>query len=379
MAHTESMSGSDRNQPCWCGSGLKYKRCHLNRESQERLSIWDARREEQKIQKTKICLHPQAGPNVCAGPIVRAHTVRRAADLSVIARKGHVYQTSGDLADLYRHDGRLVPKLVGINEASTFLGFCSKHDTATFAPLETAGLVPTNEQAFLLAYRPLCKELYAKERYLESLEIARHGDKGKSIEDQYRIQDHIFLTRIGIEVSLRDLRYHKANFDADLISANFKEVRYLAIHIDKAPDVMCSGIVQPHYTFDGKLIQDLDDIGRELQALSFSLASTATGGVAVFAWRSDSDAASSTLVDSLLQLPVGEIPDALVRYATSEFENTYFCPNWWEGLQQADRNALLDRLHHWVGPDNQPDPRYLADDGRRLVAWTVVNVAQKRT
>ncbi|MBT8478342.1 MAG: SEC-C domain-containing protein, partial [Gemmatimonadetes bacterium] len=25
-------SGSLRNRPCWCGSGLKYKKCHERRE-----------------------------------------------------------------------------------------------------------------------------------------------------------------------------------------------------------------------------------------------------------------------------------------------------------------------------------------------------------
>ncbi|RYG88110.1 MAG: hypothetical protein EON58_20220 [Alphaproteobacteria bacterium] len=31
-----AMKGRNRNGPCWCGSGLKYKKCHLNREEQER-------------------------------------------------------------------------------------------------------------------------------------------------------------------------------------------------------------------------------------------------------------------------------------------------------------------------------------------------------
>jgi hypothetical protein len=373
------MSGHDRNKPCWCGSGIKYKKCHLERELQERPSLWDARIAAQALKRVKTCLHPEAGPSTCSGPIVRAHTVRRAADLSVIARKGHVYETSADLADLHRNKGRLLPKLIGINEASTFLGFCAKHDGATFAPLEQTSLIPTDEQALLLTYRPLCRELYVKERQLESLKIARQGDKGRTREEQFRLQEYVLLMRVGIETSLRDLRQHKSRFDDDLNTGNFAEVRYVAIDLDMPPDLMCSGFVQPHYTFDGKQIQDLSDIDRELEVMSFSLASTATGGVAIFAWRSDSDVASSMLVDSLLRFHAADIPDALVRYATSEFENTYFRPEWWEGLEQPDRDALLDRLHHGVGPENAPDPSYLKDDGRRLVKWTITNVTQKRS
>ncbi|BAH40766.1 MAG TPA: hypothetical protein DGD08_18205 [Gemmatimonas aurantiaca] len=376
--HTVSMKGRDRNKPCWCDSGLKYKKCHLERELQERPSIWNARKDVQGLQRFKTCLHPEAGPSACSGPIVRAHTVRRAADLSVIARKGHVYQTSADLGDLHLNKGRLLPKLVGINEASTFFGFCSKHDSATFAPLEATALVPTDEQALLLTYRPLCLELYAKERQLESLEIARQGDKGRSLEEQFGLQEYVLLMRLGMETSLRDLRRHKSRFDADLLARDFAEARYVAVELDVPPDLMCSGFVQPHYTFDGERIQDLSDLKTELQVMSFSLASTAKGGVAVFAWRSDSDAASSELVDSLLRLEVVDIPHALVRYATSEFENTYYRPDWWDGLQQTDKDALVDRLHHGVGPDIALNPSYLKDDGRRLVRWNVINVSQKR-
>lgn len=372
------MSGQDRNLPCWCGSGLKYKRCHLGRELQVAPSLWDARKDLQKLLKTRTCLHPLAGPSTCQGPIVKAHTVRRAADLMLIARKGHVYQVSGDLADLQRTSGRLLPKLVGINEASTFLGFCNLHDTQAFAPLEQVALVPTEEQAFLLAYRPLCKELYLKERQLESTEIARGGDKGRDFPVQLQIQEFIQLMRLGIETSIRDLCRHKTAFDDDLVAGDFSKIRYVAIHLDRVPDLMCSGTVQPTYTFDGRKIQDLAKLNMQLEALSFSLAATDSGGVAVFAWRSDSDTASSQLVDSLLRTPEAEIPDALVRYATSEFENTYYRPEWWEGLSDANRDALLARLQHGVDPETERNPKYLIDDGRRSVDWRVSRISQQR-
>ena len=44
--------------------------------------------------------------------------------------------------------------LIGINDASTFWGFCQGHDSSTFAPLETRSFGPTDEQVFLLAFPP---------------------------------------------------------------------------------------------------------------------------------------------------------------------------------------------------------------------------------
>ncbi|MDX8519001.1 SEC-C metal-binding domain-containing protein [Mesorhizobium dulcispinae] len=38
----KAMKGLGRNDPCWCGSGQKYKKCHLNRSLQEKGNPWDA-------------------------------------------------------------------------------------------------------------------------------------------------------------------------------------------------------------------------------------------------------------------------------------------------------------------------------------------------
>ena len=310
---------------------------------------------------------------------MRAHTVRRAADLKAIARKGHVYQTSADLADLRRNKGRLLPKLVGINEASTFWGFCARHDAATFAPLESQCFEFTAEQAFLLAYRPLCKELYLKKRQIEVFGVTREMDKGRSQAAQVQLQEFVTLAEIGAAAAIKDLEHHKASFDADLLTHDFSRVRYVAIEFDRVPDLMCSSVVQPHYTFDGRLLQDLGNLDETLDFMSFSLIATDSGGASVVAWRDDSDRASAAFVDSLLTIAPDELPSAIVRYATSEFENTYFAPEWWDHLTGRERDAIISRLTHNVGPTNQVSSDYLADDGLRPVNWRVTNIRDNRS
>jgi len=296
-----------------------------------------------------------------------------------MARKGHVYQGSIDYALLNKSGGRIIPKLIGINEASTFWGFCQAHDSSTFAPLETRTLGPTDEQAFLIAYRPLVKELYLKMCQLESLELCREADKGRALHEQLDIQELIRLHGLGIRSAIYDLEHHKTLFDADLIARDFDHVRYVTIHLDCAPDIMCSGMVQPEYAFDGTLIQDLTDIGSVLQMIAFSLLATDGGGAAVFAWRDNSNAASSVLVDSLLTLPESDIPSALVRFALSELENAFFRPSWWENLSDAEQRALEDRINHNVNPLVNVAPTLLCDDGIRAVNWRVIRIEQKRT
>jgi len=220
--------------------------------------------------------------------------------------------------------------------------------------------------------------LYLKQRQGESFDIARAADKGRPVADQLQIQEFISLMTVGVDAAIRDLQRQKAQYEQDLLAADFRHIRYVAVLLDREPDLMCNAVVQPHYTFDGQLIQEIGDVSQELEYMSFSLAATATGGVAVFAWRSDSDGASSRLVDSLLKLSAQQIPHALVRYATSEFENTFLRPEWWESLPKAAQASLIERLAHNVGPENRVDPKYLIDDGFRTVSWAVTQIVQKR-
>jgi hypothetical protein len=373
------MSDRDRNKPCWCGSGLKLKKCHLDRELQKRPAIWEAQRLLSKNSERRVCLHPSAHGSNCADTIAKAHTVRRAADLKSIARDGHVYQTALDIGTIDKNNGDLSVELIGINNASTFRGFCSKHDSATFAPIETADLVLTDEQAFLLAYRPLCKELYAKEAQMESMALIRQSDKGRSTIEQVATQQFASLMEAGIEAGLKDLRRHKAAFDSELVASDFAQMRFVLVRLDCVPDIMCSAVLQPDYSFEGEVIQDIGDLSVELQLVSVTLAATATGGAAVFAWRADSDAAASQLVDSLLRISHEQIPHAIVRYILSNVENAFFRPQWWEGLSTEQREYASARLKQNVGPDDTVGSRYLEDDSLRIVNWQIAGISHKRT
>ena len=239
-----------RNDPCWCGSGMKYKRCHLNREVQTPLEPWEASKAFREALSTKDCLAPQVWLNKCRGPIVRAHTVPKSASLKTIARDGHVYSLDLSLDGIGKGLGGPVPKLCGIKRASTFTGFCSGHDNAIFSPLEKFVFSGTSEQCFLLGYRALAREFYTKDgggncvSMMDLLSPRRkefHGgwsnelrpqgswkgnfdqspkraavaqsglrrslDKGKTPTEQVRIQETNHLLEIGLAAGFRDINH----------------------------------------------------------------------------------------------------------------------------------------------------------------------------
>jgi hypothetical protein len=197
--------------------------------------------------------------------------VRRSADLRAIARDGHVYHPDCDVAALNRTGGRIVPALIGVNEASTFWGFCQHHDTCTFSALENQPIGPTDEQAFLLAYRPLVKELYLKQRLIETYDFLRSSDSGKSVPRQFWTQHRLATSRQAAAEALRDLRAEKALYDADLLANDSSEIRFVAIEFAGQPDIICSGVVQPTVSFDGERLQSLLAIGAMLKDIAFSI------------------------------------------------------------------------------------------------------------
>jgi hypothetical protein len=65
------------NDPCWCGSGKKYKKCHYGRDSLEKQNPFSAEKQLIKNYNKKYCLHPGTSEKECSGSIVKAHTIQR--------------------------------------------------------------------------------------------------------------------------------------------------------------------------------------------------------------------------------------------------------------------------------------------------------------
>ena len=138
-----------RNEPCWCGSGKKFKRCHLERDKQKPSSLWENDKELRKAFSSKVCSTPEDWHIDCSKQISKAHTVPKSGSLRKIARKGLVYAFVPSLENLKKNNGVFVPELIGINKASTFSGFCSYHDGVIFSPVEQKPFVGSPEQCFL--------------------------------------------------------------------------------------------------------------------------------------------------------------------------------------------------------------------------------------
>jgi len=360
-----------RNDPCWCGSGNKFKNCHLRRERQQPENPYEVFRKLAAFNRKLVCLHPDA-PGKCSEKVIRAHTIQRGSSLKRIAEDGHVLGLSADLKELYRNDGRIGVKRVGINQASTFSGFCGYHDNVPFAPVEDEPFTATDEQCFLLGYRAMCRELYQKETALEATKsYLRTLDRGHPVEEQVGLQRMLDRMERGQSAGCRDLADRKSDYDRILLSGSFSDVSNYAIFTNNIPDVLASFGITVDFDFHGNRLQNLSDTEHLCDSLYVSIIATETGGAVVLVWRDVHTNACRKFVQSLAAMPDEDVPDAIVRLVFEYSENTFFRASWWNALGTPFQSALLDRRPSGANVCIPRKPNCLISERNHYVNWAI--------
>ncbi len=360
-----------RNDPCWCGSGKKYKRCHWGRENLPPLNPFEVAKKQKRLFGKKYCLHPEASPEDCDRNIVRAHTVQRSGGLSRIAKDGHVYGYNPNMVSFIKNEGRVKPELIGIKEASTFTGFCQKHDSETFKAIESHPFAVNQETMFLFAYRALCREVFAKRRQSDSLPILEDLDQGLDKLSQRLLHEYHELHSLGVKVGLKEIEKIKSEYDAVLLNKDYSNVKFYVVRIRETAELMCSGIAYPDFDFDGNKLQDLTDLSARLEAITFSIITAHVGSLVIFSWLQAGNGPAHKLIESLSRMTRTDLPHAVTRFVISCSENVYFSPLWWESLKEDEREKIQSRVSDQVLPHTLRGPDAFRDDGLRVVSWTV--------
>ena len=364
-----------RNDPCWCGSGKKYKRCHLDRELHERVTFEEILKGQKAAASLQLCLAQGLDATPCAGGIVKAHSLSRKASLERVARNKHVYGFRGAFTDLVGGNRKPAPRLVGVRQASTFTGFCEQHDVKLFRPVDAQALVPTNEQLWLLSYRSLSREIFGKTVLRRNAPLMREADRGKTLSHQVATQLTAMKFEDVVRGGLADLVHQQKAWHEVIEQKAYQRVSYLLIRFDSTPDVVCSGVSQPNQDFTDRTLLRLDLPETRQDSVAFAVLPTETGAIAFFSWLDEFKEAEE-FVRSLVDLPENRICNQLVRYAFETFDDVWLGPDWWEALPESERVFLVERMYIGNSPHpmREPDPYSLVDNGMVFVRWKIRDV-----
>lgn len=268
-------------------------------------------------------------------------------------------------------DGCLPYKRIGLKQASTFTGFCAQHDAEMFRPLETQPFIASKEQLFLLAYRALSKEIYAKRFALRSIPLLRKGDVGREPLEQVNLQRYLYLHEQVLSLSLRDLETSQNDYQGTFLAGDYESFSAYLIFTDTVPGFAVSGGIHPEFDFQGKAIQDLATPDF-LDFTTYTVLPLQPSGVIALIWDSKRAKSCHKLAASLDALQKEDIPNAIVRFTYEHFENSYASPRWWEALREDQRQHLLKRMALAASSQYARRADCLLDDGLRTATWKVI-------
>ncbi|OCH39442.1 SEC-C domain-containing protein [Aliivibrio fischeri] len=363
-----------RNEKCWCDSGKKYKHCHYGRDKAEPISKGEAIGFSKKNASRKCCYAPVALHSECSKMIINAHTISKSGSLLEIADKtNHVLGLKLDLANIFKNKGKFVPERIGVNQASTFKGFCSVHDKALFSCLEDKPFIGSEEQFLALMYRALAKELYAKEASLINSEFIKGADKGKSTFDQIFIQGFAANNQLGIKTAIKELSDIKVSLDAQLLGDEVNELCHLLIESSSPMPIAVSSISSPISDFNGEIIQNLGDLKVKAESVVFNSFSSEGRGYVVFSWLKNATIINK-FIHTMLSTDAKPIFSKLVRFFIGSAENVFISPEWWETLSEEQKGKIEQLIMTGINPfEFEPETVFL-DDGIDFGGWDAESI-----
>jgi hypothetical protein len=253
-----------RNDPCWCGSGLKFKKCHLHRSEQNPEHPANFSKKFFLLQKKKFCLCNYDKAN-CSSTFSASHTISKSGSLKRIAEESHLSKFEGDFqfvdpkafADTF-HIAR-----VSVNRASTFYGFCSFHDGTLFRELDLLKLDDLQLFLWQVFYRSVAFEVYQKRVALAFTNQVRLLDKGAGVREQRAIQFEADVQEYSHQEGLAGISTLLTSLEELRSRSVFSDIIYACYVTDRLLPFAGVGCFQPCRDVNGKFLQRVNLILRE--------------------------------------------------------------------------------------------------------------------
>lgn len=358
---------------CWCRSGKKYKWCHFRREQEKPINIFEIEAGMIAELRGGYCSHPDPSTDPCSATITKAHTVQKKGGLAAIAESGHVLTVKPTMKEMIESEGNPQPRKIGVNNASVFPGFCSRHDTTLFRSIEGKSLSLVKDTAFLFSYRAIAYERFAKEAQFRSTDIQREADRGHPFWKQAMIQMHLATVVAGIRVGMRDMDRWKSQFDERLLSGAREDFHFVAVRFDQVLPVVACGAFHPEFDLKGNPLQQLGRDSVDFDHVTLTVTTFEAQTIVVFGWIGRDDGPAKALAESFAAIDDVRKADALVRLLFIHTDNLFLRPSWWEALPEPDRQ-LLNEMTRSGTTMRMRTGREMADDTTSFLSAGVVEV-----
>jgi hypothetical protein len=263
----------------------------------------------------------------CETTPINSHLVARSWLDLISDESKHIVQLQLSTNHIVDRPAEIVPRRIGINEATTFPGFCEKHDNELFYCLEKKAFTASPDQIIALRYRSVCREACAKHQMVgcnmprAMSESAPDWYGLRTVADAKRCMS-LFVEKQGLEEAMAASRSSLASY---------------IVRFALCPTVLVSATIHPLGTFTGKTLLFRPEW------LSVSIIPASSGGFAIFSWPKIGAKNSSLFVKSFVKVPDSLKTKALLNLVFESSENHAISPDWWQKLLDFQTCDLVKR------------------------------------
>ena len=362
-----------RNDPCWCGSGQRFKLCHYAREQQEPAHLGGVEKRFNDTEKNTRFCSCDFDKVHCVAKISKAHSISKRASLSEIADSGHVLTFNIDLrrfGEIEYVDSVFFEKK-GVNNASTIRAFCTYHDRILFNALDNFDLNDRSLFFWQVFYRALCFERYRKFVAQKNSPHFRELDRGAVLSAQPHWQDLATRYELGHSLGFDQLDMAKVALEMSFKNGSYADdIIYLSYKVAMKLPVAAAGVFQPDLAPNGVRLQSVHQMYRvgnrvsapALDHLCMAIIPSASGTILSFcSFRKDQAAIDFMRIFSARSL---SIVDSFIGLSILKMENIFFRPSFISTLEPRVEKSLRILHSFGVGEDVKPHEMQAAMDLR---------------
>ena len=310
----------------------------------------------------KSCFH--YNKSECDEKIIDAHSLQKKGALkSISSVKNDVIFIKKDESN---NDRR--PTLIKTVNASTFKGFCHKHDAIFQKTIESDSFNHSKEHCFLHSYRSFAYShhiIKQRQDYTISLVQNLKASLSKSLNaisdlfidlggnSSLPIQslDKLNLNDAQKQV-LAITRYesYKDEINQYLAKSDYDQLEYIVYTKDHVVPIACSSWIKSHLKFgDGLLVRHDGNIYHGYPIM-VTVIPGSNGKSHVILARFKSDTISEILfrqLKDLEQKDIREFETTLSSMILRYVENTYISPDWWNNLDSFLKDLFIEEMNLW--------------------------------
>jgi hypothetical protein len=303
----------------------------------------------------KECFHPDK--NKCEGVIKQAHSIQRNGRLSLLEEPINEQMMVYSGVSYFSGKKSLIGdfKPVGKATASTFYGFCDKHDTEVFSSIENSAFDNSSEHLFLHSYRAFAHTYHSKKQ-----EYQLYASDWDALKTWPKSELRLWIK--GLELSLRDLNEEKKKLDDFLLKSQFDKLEYLVLELGEFFPFACSSLVSPFVSVKNRKIDEPHNLSKPTTSFMMTVLPDLENSVIIFAGLPNNKSID-VFFEDLDSLSDARLSLALSSMMTRLCENTVWSPKLWDSLSRDEKAVFLN------------DARYLLREGefRNQFPWSSIN------